>query len=231
MNKLNTIIFDLDDTLLDTSQILVPQAELSACEAMVHAGLNCKTDECCKTRNQLLNKYTGLELFKNIVKLYNPQTEPNLQLQIAQTGFSLFYNPIIPKTLPLRDGAKDILNYLKQRQYQMFLVTAGIPETQKKKITALNISEYFIECLYVDVRSENKTAAFKKILTFANVTAPECLSVGNKFSDEILSALQIGMQACWVPYGEHSNDSDNDNSYSNYYKALSLNELVNVCKL
>lgn len=46
MAAIKCIAFDLDDTLVDTSQLLVPLAARQACEAMINNGVKGDIDTC-----------------------------------------------------------------------------------------------------------------------------------------------------------------------------------------
>ena len=55
-----TIIFDLDDTLLETSRLLVPQAERESCLEMIAAGLDCDLDTCLKARRNFIKQKVSI---------------------------------------------------------------------------------------------------------------------------------------------------------------------------
>src|SRR5438309_7816258 len=132
MIKYKTIAFDLDDTLLDTSGLLVPMASLRACQAMVDAGLCCTLEECMKMRHSLAAELSHTEIFTQIANHYGTNTKG----KAVHDALEEFYNPEIPGVLPLMAGATENLLHLKE-QYSLYLVTMGSFEAQVDKIRAL----------------------------------------------------------------------------------------------
>src|SRR5690606_36400063 len=70
MPKFRSLAFDLDDTLLDTSSILIPSAAKKACEAMLAAGLQCELSECLQMRQELAVLHSHTEIFSRIMIRY-----------------------------------------------------------------------------------------------------------------------------------------------------------------
>src|SRR5437868_2600280 len=101
MKQIRCLAFDLDDTLLDTSGLLVPAAARQACEAMKKLGLNCSTEECLRWREKLAKEMSHREIFLEIARKYN---HGNID-SMAAKGIEKFYNPEIPSALPLLPGA------------------------------------------------------------------------------------------------------------------------------
>ncbi len=56
MGNFEIITFDLDDTLLDTSAELIPNAAKEACHAMIGGGLVCDLQTCLRVRDEFLRK-------------------------------------------------------------------------------------------------------------------------------------------------------------------------------
>lgn len=194
------LVFDLDDTLLNTTQILIPLTLHRTCEAMIQAGLECSIQECVQTRQTLMTRYSRHELFAELVTHINQKPNPH----IADIGFQIFYNPSIPDSLPLMPGAEELLQWLNSR-YSLFLLTAGVPETQKKKIKSLGIEKFFKQIYLSDIqKNESKKNYLQKILQQENIYPQNLLSIGNSYSDEIEAALSLNCHACWIPYGEQS---------------------------
>ncbi|MBV2168670.1 MAG: HAD family hydrolase, partial [Bdellovibrio sp.] len=101
MAKYKSISFDLDDTLLDTSGLLVPMAAQRACEAMLAAGLRCDLQDCLNMRQELASRYSHTEIFTQIVNRYGT----NQQGKAIHDALEEFYNPQVPDSLPLLPGS------------------------------------------------------------------------------------------------------------------------------
>lgn len=199
MTKYKSIAFDLDDTLLDTSGILVPTAARRACEAMLAAGLRCDLQECLKMREELAAHLSHTEIFTQIVHRYGTNQEG----KAIHDALEEFYNPQVPVTLPLLPQSLENLETLKAN-YNLFLVTMGSYESQVKKIKALNIEKHF-KRIYVlnGFIGEKKDSAFRDILRLEGHRPHELLSIGNRLSSEIRDGKRVGADTCYFAYGEH----------------------------
>lgn len=197
---IRAIAIDLDDTLLDTSGLLVPAASRNACHEMIRLGLQCSLEECLQAREELALHHSHREIFPLIAKKYHAPD----QAAAAQAGiFQFYHHPNLPARLPLMEGADEVLTTLAGR-YRLYLVTAGIPEAQMRKIQAAGLHERFVEIFTVDnFKGARKKAAFESILVRENLHPSQLLSIGNRLREEIRQAKECGAQTCYFEYGEH----------------------------
>ncbi|RYZ85808.1 MAG: HAD family hydrolase [Proteobacteria bacterium] len=199
MNRIKCIAFDLDDTLLDTSQLLVPAAARRACQEMLAAGVEATIEECLTWRAQMAAEHSHTEIFRLFIEQH---ACPNPELAL-QNALKAFYNPAVPSRLPLMEGAEQNLRELS-KTFSLYLVTSGDPNAQMEKINALGISDYFKKIYIVDTfKDETKQQAFVDILSRENISPNELLSIGNRLSQEIRHAKMCGSQTCYFCYGEH----------------------------
>lgn len=196
---IRAIAFDLDDTLLNTSGLLVPMAATKACLALMSVGATCSLEECLQMRKDLSSQRSHPEIFGRIADEFDcPDRDLGIQVAISE-----FYNPEVPENLPLIEGARDNLELLSKK-YDLYLVTMGIREAQARKIKALNISSYFKSIYILDtLRGEKKLNAFQDILLKGPYAPQELLSVGNRLSAEIRDAKLLGCHTCYFEFGEH----------------------------
>ena len=140
---IKAIAFDLDDTLLDTTGILVPKASAHAFQTLIDNGLNLTLAECQERRLSLIQTMSHKDVFKILADEFgNQQTKDAVPAAIAA-----FYEPQLPDTLPLLPGAIENLKSLKQK-YKLYIVTAGTDSAQRRKAKSLGIEPYF-EHIYV----------------------------------------------------------------------------------
>ena len=203
LSQIQSIAFDLDDTLIDTTGLLVPMAAQRACETMIDQGLQTDLQTCIATRTQLLKNFEAQNIFTELVKTFN---QANIQ-SIAKSGFDIFYNPQVPDKLPLIANSFETLNQLRQK-YRLHLVTAGIPETQIKKVRATGIEKFFTSIQFVDIsKNQNKGEAFQQILKVDQISNLNLLCVGNRLTDEIYYAEKMNCPSCLFIFGEHQNEN------------------------
>lgn len=225
--KYKAIAFDLDDTLLNTSGILVPQAAQKACLSLISVGAQCSLEECLIMRTELSKKLSHPEIFGRIADEYDcPERELGLQLAILD-----FYNPEVPERLPLIEGALKNLEYLNPK-YDLYLVTMGIREAQEKKIAALQIGSYFKKIFILDsLRGERKQNAFEAILQHSQCQPSELLSIGNRLSAEIRDAKLIGADTCYFPFGEHVGETPTTAADYPDFTITTHSDLIKTCHL
>ena len=97
---IKAIAFDLDDTLIDTSLILVPLASLAAYNAMVAHGLNIdfatfdqeRKIGALSMKHQIIFKVIAEKFCKNSIE------------EMSAAGSEAFYNSPIPDKLPILEN-------------------------------------------------------------------------------------------------------------------------------
>lgn len=225
--NLKCIAFDLDDTLIDTSNLLVPIASQQACSEMRRQGLNCSMEICLQERKELAQHFNHREIFRKIAEKYSPQNIESL----TDVGIQNFYNPQLPTVIPPMDGALEVLKYL-QPKYQLFLVTTGAIETQEKKIKAFQYHHLFKKVfIFNSFKNEKKDVAFKEIIQSEKIQPQQLLSIGNRLYQEIRLAKKLGAQTCYFAYGEHVGEKPIEPADHPDYTVYSHRELIQTCQL
>lgn len=196
---IKAIAIDLDDTLLDTSGLLAPRATQDAFVYLINNGLRLTLAECEAQRIELIKTISHREAFEKMVNDYGDE---NTKKVVSET-IRLFYEPLIPPRLPMLEGARENLDYLKSR-YQLYLVTAGTEIAQLNKIKSLGIDADFKKIFIVNsLIKKRKKEAFHEIIKSQKIQASELLCIGNSISSEIADALDINALACYFEYGEN----------------------------
>lgn len=227
MTSIKCIAFDLDDTLLDTSQLLVPLAARQACVAMMDNGVAGDIDTCLAWRASRAAEFTHQQIFQGFIDKYG-STTPNVALEAAMRAF---YNPDVPPHLPLMEGAEENLRALSAK-YTLFLVTSGEPAAQQKKIDALGVASYFRKIYLVNnFKKEEKKSAFLDILQTENIQPEELLSIGNRLSQEIRHAKLCGAKTCYFCHGEHVGEQPTQREDYPDYTIFKHSEFIRACGL
>lgn len=223
---LKAIAIDLDDTLLDTSGILVKKASEDSFKILIQAGLKLSLKECEQLRSSLIKHMSHKAVFKKLATEHgNYKTEA-----AVNDAITAFYDPELPNYLPLLPGAKENLEYLKNK-YVLTLVTAGTLNGQKNKIQSLGIEPYFQSIYIVDsLEKKKKLDAFKDVLQKYHLHPEQLLCIGNSLLSEIKDALEIGAIACHFKFGEERGDVSSLRIHP-HYTISSHHELIPTCKL
>ncbi|MFZ3230903.1 MAG: HAD hydrolase-like protein [Pseudobdellovibrio sp.] len=224
---IKAIAFDLDDTLLDTTGILVPKASADAFQILIQNELKLTLDECQILRLKMIQKMTHKEFFKILVSDHGtPKT-----LSALQAATDAFYKPELPVKLPLLPGAIENINFLKTK-YKLYLVTAGIEATQRSKAKSLGIESNFEQIFVVNsFINQRKEDIFLEIIKKNNLLNNELLCIGNSLSSEIFDAIKIGARACYFEFGEERTAYPSDPSQQPHYHIRKHSELITTCKL
>jgi putative hydrolase of the HAD superfamily len=224
--SIKAIAFDLDDTLLDTSGLLVPQAARQACQKLLDAGLKCDLQTCLDYRAKKALHMSHTEIFPEIAQQFGP-----LPAQDVQKAVDAFYIPQLPDSLPIFNGALENLQKLHPH-YILYVVTMGHKATQLQKIKSLGIGPFFKNIYVLDnVKKERKETAFLEILRQENITPPELLSFGNRLSAEIRDAKKIGATACHFIYGEHADEKPSSIFDAPDVTITNHSEFISACQL
>lgn len=225
---IKAIAFDLDDTLLDTSGLLVPQASEESFRILIEAGLRLNLEQCESKRIELIKKISHKDVFEKLADEFGDQNTKKVVAHAVQ----VFYEPKIPAKLPLLPGAQKNLDYLKNK-YKLYLVTAGFEQAQINKAKALHVFDLFEKMFVVNsLIKQRKKNIFLEIIEKNNIKPSELLCIGNSLSSEIHDALQIGAIACYFEFGENRGSlEDKLSSLKPHFHITSHDELISECQL
>lgn len=227
MNNVNTyrwILFDADNTLFDFDR-----AEADALrKTLEETGIT--------FRSGYLDLYNLIN--RKCWRAYEEGTLPKERLRFRR--FELFMDEIGERTdIPLFattyltrlsegafliDGAQELLDHLVDR-YQMVLVTNGLKEVQRPRLSRSGLERYFRAIIVSDEIGYNKPDRDFFSYTFAAIDHPpkaHALMVGDNLNADIRGASDFGLDTCW--YNPHR--QDNDSGVQPTYEIDSLDRLA-----
>jgi len=118
----------------------------------------------------------------------------------------------------------EILHYLKEKGYQLHLITNGFEETQRSKLLYAGLSEYFTEVITSE--GSNSLKPHKEIFEYAfRVTGAipeESIMLGDSIEVDIQGAINAGIDQVFV------NHLRQEPSVRPTYTVHSLKELENI---
>lgn len=109
------------------------------------------------------------------------------------------YLEVLPTKRHLFSDTLDLLDYLRDRQYPLHLITNGFEQTQHLKLQHSGIRDYFIHVITSESAGSLKPhrEIFDYALKKAGCTAPEALMVGDALDVDILGARNAGMDQAY----------------------------------
>ncbi len=118
-----------------------------------------------------------------------------LAKQMSQT-----YLEILPNKKHLFPYTIEILEYLKQKDYKMHLITNGFESVQFKKIKNSGLQDYFIEVITSEASNSLKPQKeiFEYALKNANASVEKSIMIGDNESADIQGGINIGMDTIFV---------------------------------
>lgn len=110
------------------------------------------------------------------------------------------YLEILPNKTNLFPYTIEVLNYLKNKDYRMHLITNGFESVQFKKINNSGLSDYFIEVITSEASNSLKPHKdiFEYALKNANASVSESIMIGDNESADIQGGINIGMDTIFV---------------------------------
>jgi putative hydrolase of the HAD superfamily len=110
------------------------------------------------------------------------------------------YLEILPNKKHLFPYTIEILDYLKQKEYKMHLITNGFESVQFKKIKNSGLADYFIEVITSEASNSLKPQKeiFEYALKNAKASVEKSMMIGdNEFAD-IQGGINMGMDTVFV---------------------------------
>ncbi|TAG00174.1 MAG: noncanonical pyrimidine nucleotidase, YjjG family [Cytophagia bacterium] len=208
MKKYEHIFFDLDDTLWDFERNAeaalttlffdfqleklgknVTLANLKSTFHIINKGLFHQFNE---------NKIDKDELRESrFLLILNELGVPKHQIPFIELGEAYLANaPFQPHLIP---DTQEILMYLKQKKYNLHIITNGFEEIQNQKIKNTKINHFFdlvITSEHVKNKKPHKEI-FEYALNRLNVNTEQCLMIGDNIGTDILGAKNINWESIW----------------------------------
>ena len=203
-SQFQVLSFDLDDTLWDGGAVI-----LHAEQAMLNWMLEFTPDVFETYSKEQLREHK-FQFIKNNPQLINKISEARQAYlselfsqfnytdhrQKAHDCFQTFYHA--RQQVILFDGVTEALAKLKQH-YRLIAITNGNAD-----IALTGLADYFEFSLNAEDFEQPKPHGdiFHAALKQANITASECLHIGDHPVHDMLGAHQMGMATCWLKDGK-----------------------------
>ncbi|WP_186580447.1 YjjG family noncanonical pyrimidine nucleotidase [Aquibacillus kalidii] len=215
MKYYKTLLFDIDDTLLDFGaaesaalRFLFNEKGLELTDEMkqqyklVNTELWKQYEEGEIARDELLNTR-----FSRFFKIYGKEVDGAVMEQS--------YREYLGQGKQLMDGAMDLITTI-ENNYDLYIVTNGVSKTQYKRLHDSGLYPFFRGVFVSEDTGFQKPMkeyfdyAFERIPDF---NPEEALIIGDSLGADIKGGQRAGLDTCWVnPIGK-SNDLNVEPTY------------------
>ncbi|WP_203364391.1 YjjG family noncanonical pyrimidine nucleotidase [Bacillus sp. REN10] len=228
MKKYQTLLFDVDDTLLDfgaaenlalrllfEGQDISLTAEVEAQYKQINQGLWRAFEEGKISRDGVLNTR-----FSVLFEAYGQEVDG--------AALDNKYRSYLEKGHQLIDGAFELITNL-QHQYDLYIVTNGVSKTQHKRLRDSGLYPLFKGIFVSEDTGYQKP--MKEYFDYVFVRIPnfsvdQALIIGDSLSADIKGGQLAGVDTCWFNPNMKSNDTD----IISTYEIQQLDELYQILK-
>ncbi len=229
--KIRFVIFDLTDTLIDQHSALENIEENFDVPFLAKRGFDVSAADFKKAREEADGKIQ--KDFKKLKGVFD--LELWTELVCEQLGlpcpkklseeWEAEFRKYMDGRLKLMEGAKDILEYLKNKNYRLVVFTNSTRNTAETKLEKIGIRMYF-DFIFVseEIGAKSSVSSFKIILERLRTKSDECMMVGNRM-DEDAFAKKAGMKTVLLEDGRQKYFKETEEPD---FRIKSLLELKNI---
>jgi putative hydrolase of the HAD superfamily len=218
---INTVVFDLDDTLVDTSSLLIAPLEIEAARRMVELVPSLPEPGELAALVMELRRIGPSLVEQELARLLPGLTEDVLEAR-RQT-----FAGLTPSRLTIDPRVKRLLRELHDRA-TLYLLTEGDFDFQSRKIDHLGIRPFFTEVVIAPPGPDSKRDALVSLLERGRHLPAAVVVVGNRLDREIRAGNRLGVTTVWVRRGEGSGVPPDERSGLPDHTVEDVGELCDV---
>ena len=224
--KIKAVIFDLDDTLYDCSGSLIDASRSRAAKALVEAGLPCTEEEVYQLQKELTEKYGPYyHVFNEIVNKYNANSK------LVTIAYKAYNSSEVSEIKPF-PYVISTLKELKEKGYNLFLLTVGVHERQEKKINILGLKPYLDEIVISDQEiGLPMEDCMRDLIERHNINFREAVMVGDRVREELRIAKSLGMTTIQMLHGRFKNEPAVNDCDKPDYKIKRIFQITTILQL
>jgi putative hydrolase of the HAD superfamily len=187
------IIFDLDDTLIDTSGSILPHRHRSALSAMMNQGF---TVDCVSSALKELKELDKKSLNSKITL----ESFLGMQQDFLEIGLNEIYgNQNFSFPVAFTDGAIEAVDALAE-EHTLAIVTYGDPDVQEKKMEKAGLDKALFSTIVV-CREPNKGPHYKTIFEKYGEDPLDVVVCGDRIERDLLPAKELGFNTVLMRWG------------------------------
>lgn len=197
-SMVTSVVFDMDGVLFDTERVYIRAWGLAAEKLGKEAAgwgarwqgkLEKAMLDCIGLNAADTVSYFDAHLGKEFPReAYFAETRQRFSAILAEEG------------IPLKEGAEEILPYLKERGVRVALATSTNEKTAREQLTRVGLIRYFEEFVFGDMVEHSKPdpEIYRKACAQLGMPPEKCIAVEDSYNG-IRSAYRAGMKPVMVP--------------------------------
>ena len=142
---------------------------------------------------KLQNLFDTQDEFKPLIPTILEKANNNIELLQQAFDFICEEETLAANNFKVIDGAIDILNFFKKRNYSLILVTMQCMKAAKLVLDKMQISELFYSIITRD-DSNQRLTQIKKSVEILSLSPDKVMVIGDRIHD-VKSAKQVGCSA------------------------------------
>jgi len=215
------IVFDLDDTLIDTSGALIPLKLKMSLQAMIDAGLKVSSFEKAFQELQVIDAKSpnGKETLTQFVEKMRAESH------LLDVGLREYLRLPEDVSISALDGAEEVLTALAQ-EHTLVIVSTGLEEAQHAKMKKAGLKTELFHKIII-CPDYNKKQYYLHLLEELRYDATETIVCGDKFDTDLLPAKELKMitvQMLWGRALRTSSEGKADYTIKNLREILAIVE-------
>jgi putative hydrolase of the HAD superfamily len=221
---IKAIIFDLDNTLVDF-MTMKDRAIDAAVHAMVDSGLN-MTQAQAKDKINAIYKREGIE-YQQVFDEFLKDEYGTIDNKIISAGIVAYRTAREAALKPYPKVFPTLIELIKMG-IKLAIVSDAPSNEAWLRLSYLNFHHLFDVIITYDESRERKPspAPFNLALSKLNLSAKECLMIGDWADRDVVGAKAVGMKTVFARYG----DTFNTVNPGSDYDINSISELINIVK-
>jgi FMN phosphatase YigB (HAD superfamily) len=202
-DTIQAILFDLDDTLVDTFSMLITPLEIIAANRVAQVDSSINADVLAASLLDL-RKSNPSNIESELRQRLPGISEATLNIRQE------IMDRADPLCLVIDPEVKLLLREL-EKGHQLFLLTEGDEQFQSAKINNLGIRSIFKDVIITTSEPEAKQKYISEFLKKNHFPPGSVLVVGNRLDKEIKAANELGIHSLWIRHGEGSHLQPGEN--------------------
>ena len=219
INKIKAVIFDMDGVIFDTEKVYLD------------VWSNVFENYGYKMTKEIYSSVLGTGR-ENVKKVFLQQFGNELPIEVMYKEKDENLAKAIDAGVPLKDGAVEILIYLKENNYKIALATSATTERALKQLSEANIESFFDVIVCRDEVKETKPnpEIFLKAAEKLMRTPEECIVIEDSKAG-IIAARKAGMIGIHIVDLKEADEEILNQCYKSFNNLNEIrSELINIKK-